>query len=710
VAPAYAHRIKGRVGTKGRKRILAIMLEFSDWRDAKPWSYLASYALLDGFDACEIDWTMLPSVVVHGDNSANPWIDAREGLLAGEQFDQAWVWLTHANYPTDFWSWLEQIAPVRVGVLMESLRYTPDEIAVQPSFAMRFDAVVRQARRLTHILSYDEHDVAELAKVTGRPTRLYHSMIPASMVRQETAPADGKILFLGTLYEKRLTYLAREGLGDRLTVMKPPEAGSDLETAFDALHREALDTLAQGRMTRAEMYDFALRLRTIRRGVVQGVLDAYRGGIAVVNLPAYFKGFPGRIVEAVAAGVPMVTNRLESRPETEATFVDGRDILYYDPYRPGDLARQLDALLADEAKRQSLVAHGRKRLLECLTSEAQMPGILSWIESQWLTTGLHAIRSAITKAVGIDPRTPDEVVQEAFAKEPNPAFSPDGPVTPLAARGNLRAQALTLDHAILRPARGGNIVPMEDGLAVLPSPEAWSYGLVVPLDPMTLAGVDWLVVETGPVAEAFGLSLLNGAGSDFQCRLKTPTRKRSLQAWLPVQHPADTSALVLSNWARPLNAEVIVRRIYLVSEKDPGVLAIDPLGPETSLANRSDVTARSIPITEDGGRLLVRPPSQAWSYGLEIPLRAFLVKGDQAVVVDVVGAEAPFGIGLLDQEGNFCVRVKTPARTQRLEVWLPFPLDAAVNTLVLHNWEIPLRRPVELLGVRLVSASTRPGP
>lgn len=366
-------------GTNRPLRVLAVMLEFDAWRLGHTWSYLSSYALLDGFDVCQVEWVVLPALLCHGDPLRNPWVEARDRLLEGERFDQAWVWITHSHYAADFWPWLAKVAPVRVGVLMESLRYTPADIAAFPPLEQRFDRVIAQLRHMTHVLTYDEQDVSEIAATTGLPTRLYHSMIPASLVRPLPAPHGAKAVFLGSLYGPRQAFLAAAGLGDRLQILAPPESGTDFERHFDAVNDEFLGELADGGSSRTRMQEYARRLQAVRRGILEAVFDAYRGGLAVLNLPPLFKGFPGRVVEGMAAGVPVVSSRLDQRPTLEAVFAHGRELISYDPADPADLVRQLDRLAADPALQRALVVNARARLLELLTCEAQMPVLLDWI-------------------------------------------------------------------------------------------------------------------------------------------------------------------------------------------------------------------------------------------------------------------------------------------------------------------------------------------
>lgn len=360
-------------------RVLACVLDFDRWQLGCAWSYASSYAVLDGLRAQGADVVAVPSLMRPSDPTSNPWVEAAPSLLKRQRFDQVWVWITHSHYPAGFWEWIRDLAPVRVGVLMESLRYTEEEIADSGHYAGRFDAVATQLRHMTHVLSYDECDVAEITRRLGLPARLYHLMLPAQLISAPATPDGDKLIFLGTVYPKRQRFLDREGVSDLVEIAHGPETKRGLDARFDEAHDHYLAKLAMGGATLADMQAHVRALQEVRREILLAVFGVYRTGFAVANLPALFKAFPSRVLEAMAAGVPVITNRITDRPETASLFEDGKDIFYYDASAPGDFRRAAERLRNDPALRSRLAASAHRRVLEKLTSETQIAAILDWI-------------------------------------------------------------------------------------------------------------------------------------------------------------------------------------------------------------------------------------------------------------------------------------------------------------------------------------------
>ncbi len=88
------------------------------------------------------------------------------------------------------------------------------------------------------------------------------------------------------------------------------------------------------------------------------LIRAYQRADALV-LPSRIEGFGFPVLEAMAAGCPVVCTDVTSLPE-----VAGEAALYFAPDDPAAAAGHLDRLLADPAHRAALVAAGRRRAAE----------------------------------------------------------------------------------------------------------------------------------------------------------------------------------------------------------------------------------------------------------------------------------------------------------------------------------------------------------
>jgi glycosyltransferase involved in cell wall biosynthesis len=83
--------------------------------------------------------------------------------------------------------------------------------------------------------------------------------------------------------------------------------------------------------------------------------DLYAGA-SVFLYPSLREGFGLPVLEAMAAGTPVVTSDLSSLPE-----VGGDAVRYVDPYDVASIRAGLEELLSDPARRAALVAAGRER-------------------------------------------------------------------------------------------------------------------------------------------------------------------------------------------------------------------------------------------------------------------------------------------------------------------------------------------------------------
>jgi glycosyltransferase involved in cell wall biosynthesis len=139
-------------------------------------------------------------------------------------------------------------------------------------------------------------------------------------------------------------------------------AGEDVEEggAFrDELEREARDLGVSG------------RVRFLgRRDDVPALIAA----VDVLVLPSWIEGLPLVVLEAMAAGVPVVATAVGGTAEA---LVDGETGLLVPPRDVDALGRALDELLADPERARRLGEAGRRRVREQFDAESTARRVLS---------------------------------------------------------------------------------------------------------------------------------------------------------------------------------------------------------------------------------------------------------------------------------------------------------------------------------------------
>jgi glycosyltransferase involved in cell wall biosynthesis len=87
-------------------------------------------------------------------------------------------------------------------------------------------------------------------------------------------------------------------------------------------------------------------------------LRALYSGARVCVCPSLYEGFGFTVLEAMACGTPVVCSSATSLPE-----VAGKAVLYFDPYKPEEMAAQLGRAFCNDSVRSTLIADGCRNLL-----------------------------------------------------------------------------------------------------------------------------------------------------------------------------------------------------------------------------------------------------------------------------------------------------------------------------------------------------------
>jgi glycosyltransferase involved in cell wall biosynthesis len=131
------------------------------------------------------------------------------------------------------------------------------------------------------------------------------------------------------------------------------ESGRSVSATFvgDGPRRAALEQLAR-KLGIADRVTFA-------GGVGQDDIGRYYEDADVFCLPSFSEGLPVVLLEAMAAGLPVVASRIAGIPEL---IEHGRSGLLVPPGRADLLADALGTLLVDPGRRADLAAEARRRV------------------------------------------------------------------------------------------------------------------------------------------------------------------------------------------------------------------------------------------------------------------------------------------------------------------------------------------------------------
>lgn len=371
----------GQEDRVGHPKILLVQLEFATWAQAKAWSYLGNFSVEDGLRANGCDCVTLPALSGVPDSSPLSWLHHAKQLLAGQRFDQVWVWLVHNRYSDAFLEWVAELAPVRVGLIMESLEYSEEDCRRWPHLRDRAAFVKGQIRHMTHVLAADERD-ADVFNQSGLVQALFWpSAVPSRFITETIEhPSRREVAFYGELYGERQAWLAMPGLKDILIHPPSAEAATEFPQLFNTLHQQMTERFQSGwRPNPAALTEYVELWRCLREAIFANWLASLKTWTAIVNLPSLFQSYAGRVVEAMAAGRPVISWEIPNRPRTQQLFKDGRDILLYPKDRPAGLKEHVERISRNVTCARDIATAARAELLRSHTAEARARQWLDWI-------------------------------------------------------------------------------------------------------------------------------------------------------------------------------------------------------------------------------------------------------------------------------------------------------------------------------------------
>ena len=362
-------------------KILYVQHDMLVWASARQWSYTTHMAYVEGLRAAGHDVTVV---------FTSCWAWARD-VVGAQRFDQVWVNdVTHILGQRPAWeappplleadfAWLATLAPVRVGIVMETLHYDPSDYAEVPELGRRVPLMQRAVLPyVTHFCVVDENDVRHVenwgARAVWTPCH-----VPRRFFRKGAPATDQAAAFIGSTYNRRAKYHRHPRLQQLLQFRTSGEHGTPLPAMFDELNNPLRLQLLAGPYTRHEWNQFVEMQQGVRAKLFDLYLDGLTNSLASVNLPSFVKTYAGRVVESMAIGQPVVSWRIPGHPRTARLFADGEQIVLFDHDDPERLADALQRLRNDPALAPRIGAAGLANARKHHTSEHRVAQVLEWI-------------------------------------------------------------------------------------------------------------------------------------------------------------------------------------------------------------------------------------------------------------------------------------------------------------------------------------------
>jgi anaerobic magnesium-protoporphyrin IX monomethyl ester cyclase len=364
-------------------KVLYISVEFARWQQARSWSYLSNFGFEEGFFANDINFLTVPAFydLIPGDSGS--WLSHLKAICDGKQFEQVWIEVVHNNLDDTVLSYIATLAPVRLAIIGESLKYTDDVYLQAPHLKRRHAKVVHRLKYMTHALAGDERDVEWLNNHNVVKTLWWVQAVPERAISSLISPAEYRCAFFsGALYGEREKWLHHPLLKGLIAKQKPLEEDAQLPNMFDKTNVKVVNALRSRNSFSEELLDMHVNLlRKIRKQSFDLWLKGLACGSAVVNLPSFYQSYAGRVWEGMAAGRPVISWAIPDRPKTNALFETGKEILLFSKDNPALLAEQINRVVTDSAFAEQLVSNATAKIRAFHTIESRIREIMEWIES-----------------------------------------------------------------------------------------------------------------------------------------------------------------------------------------------------------------------------------------------------------------------------------------------------------------------------------------
>ncbi len=372
------------------------MLEFPAWDRAKPWSYISGYAVADSLRELghEVELTLL----FNGAPGAELVRPLKAYAEAGVRFDVAFFWLPHLQYSRQFWDVARSLSDKRIGVVIESLRYTAAELVQFRFLRGRRGSVLKELKHCTHVVTFDHGDFTYLSR-RGFKAFWSPGLLPSVPVSLCHTYAEKRPMLLaaGTVYGKRrrvYEQLTAEGV---LNKEERLEHSRELTDRFNTLC-EAVRRACCGQPELQALRSLGNEILLVRRALWYEYLRYVSGFAGVVSLPAFFKGFPGRVFEGILARSVVFVFENSDLSRQKAIFPHGTHLFYLGERLDLRDVRRIREVISDHAQADRIASAAYQRANDECQANHVTELVLRWATTTHARKETGWLRKILTSA------------------------------------------------------------------------------------------------------------------------------------------------------------------------------------------------------------------------------------------------------------------------------------------------------------------------
>ena len=246
-------------------------------------------------------------------------------------------------------------ASVRKIVTVHDLAPLEDPDGLTPAQLKRFRNTVSEIRTADLLLADSAYTARAITDFLGEQrnvqvlplgVQVEHFARPGALMPGRILPRCPRILSVGSNQRRKNLRILPEVLGEVRKTAGPValiRVGARLDEA-----------------TRGSLHEAIGAEHVVELGnCADDELVALLHNVDLLLFPSTLEGFGLPLLEAMAAGCPVISSNASSLPE-----VGGGDVLYFKPNQPSEAAAQIVSLLRQPRLREDLIARGRRRAAE----------------------------------------------------------------------------------------------------------------------------------------------------------------------------------------------------------------------------------------------------------------------------------------------------------------------------------------------------------